>query len=174
MKTAIVYCSKHGTTEKIAGLIADKLDGEEVSVINLDKDNGPDPEIFDRIIVGGSIHEGSIQKRVKQFYTKNLQTLLRKELGLFICYLNKEKQNEQFEHAFPQELREHSKARGYFGGELLFERMNFLDRWIVRIVAKKKENVSEIDYPAIDRFVADLKPLDRKESKLNENAARQP
>jgi menaquinone-dependent protoporphyrinogen oxidase len=39
MKTAIIYTSKHGTTEKVAQMIAERLTGTQVSSIDLKKDN---------------------------------------------------------------------------------------------------------------------------------------
>jgi menaquinone-dependent protoporphyrinogen IX oxidase len=37
MKTVIIYTSKHGTTAKIAQMIAERLSGNQVSVVNLKK-----------------------------------------------------------------------------------------------------------------------------------------
>lgn len=156
MKTAIIYCTKHGTTEKAARLIAEKLSGSDVSLINLDQEDEPDLSVFDRIIIGGSIHIGTIQKDIRNLCIKHLDELLQKDLGLFICCMLKEKQLEQFNVAFPLTLRNHCKAKGMFGGELLLEKMNLLDKLLVRAVTKQKESVSSIDYPAINRFVSEF------------------
>ena len=37
MKTAIIYISKHGTTEKIAELLKSKLDSDQTHIFNLKK-----------------------------------------------------------------------------------------------------------------------------------------
>ncbi len=37
MKTAILYLSKHGTTEKVARIIGDKLEEKDTELINLEK-----------------------------------------------------------------------------------------------------------------------------------------
>ena len=39
MKTAILYLSKHGTTEKVARIIGDKLEEKDTELINLEKYN---------------------------------------------------------------------------------------------------------------------------------------
>lgn len=156
MKTAIIYSSTHGTTKKVARLIAEKQNGKEVSLIDLGINPKPVIDTFDRIIIGGSIHVGMIQKRVKHFCEKNLALLLQKETGLFICCMRKEKQEEQFVNAFPERLRMHSKVHGYFGGEFLFEKMNFLQKLMVKKVAKVCKSISQIDYAAIDQFVSAL------------------
>lgn len=155
MKTAIIYASKHGTTEKVVDLLAEKLTGD-ISLVNIQ--DIPDPSIasFDTVIIGGSIHAGMIQKSIKHFCEKNLDELLQKETGLFICCMLKEEAQEEFENAFPQALKDRARARGIFGGELLFEKMSFLEKFMVKKVAKVDKTVSAIDYAAIDQFVGDL------------------
>lgn len=156
MKAAIIYCSNHGTTEKVAGFISEKLKGDSVTMINLLKDPDPSIQEYDKIIIGGSIHFGTIQKQIKRLCSRNEELLLRKDLGLFICCMLDEQQKEEFENAFPGNLRNHSRACGIFGGELFFEKMNFLEKIIVRKVAKADSDVSHIDYEAIDRFISQL------------------
>ena len=152
MKTAIVYISQHGTTEKVARFLAEKSK-QQVELISLKKEKSPDVSSFDRIILGGSIHAGGIQKRMKQFIENNLELLMQKEFGLFICCMDphKEKQEQEFEHAFPNELKQAAKAKGIMGGEFCFERMNFLEKIIVKKVAGVSESVSRIDWDKKDR-----------------------
>lgn len=154
MKTAILYRSHHGTTARVAALIAEKL--RDVTVLDLGKSPNPRIDGYDRIIIGGSIHIGMIQKGIRDFCEKNLETLLQKETGLFICCMLKEKQQEQFDHAFPEALKEHSKARACLGGELLFERMSCLERFIVKKVTKTDKSTPQIDLGAIGYFVRQL------------------
>ncbi|WP_243347751.1 flavodoxin domain-containing protein [Parabacteroides sp. FAFU027] len=157
MKTAIIYISHHGTTEKVANFLAEKSK-QDVEVISLKKVKNPDLSTYDRIILGGSIHAGGIQKRMKKFVEANLQTLLQKEFGLFICCMDphKEKQELEFEQAFPNELKEAAKAKGIMGGEFCFERMNFLEKIIVKKVAGVSESVSRIDWDAVTRFLNEM------------------
>src|SRR5665647_1839513 len=109
MKTAIVYMSKHGTTAKIVKIISEHLTHQSYDVFNLRNDNTPDISGYDFVIIGGSIHAGMIQKRVKQFCINNTIILLDKKVGLFLCCMEVgEKANEQFNNAFPAELREHA------------------------------------------------------------------
>lgn len=156
MKTAIIYSSTHGTTKKVARLIAEKQNGKEVSLIDLGMNPQPVIDTFDRIIIGGSIHVGMIQKRVKRFCEENIVLLLQKETGMSICCMRKDKQKEQFDNAFLESLRAHSKVHGYFGGEFLFEKMNCLEKLMVKKVAKVYKSISQINYAAIDQFVSVL------------------
>ncbi|GET25777.1 flavodoxin domain-containing protein [Prolixibacter sp. NT017] len=156
MKTAIIYRTKHGTTDTVSRTMAQKLSADEVTLINLKKYPKPDLRDFGRIIVGGSIHAGAIQKQVKNFCKERLDDLQQKEVGLFICCMDRELQEKEFEDAFPEELKTHAKATGIMGGEFVFERMNFLERFIVKKISKPDHSVSEIDEEAIDAFVSRL------------------
>ncbi|NQT65409.1 MAG: flavodoxin [FCB group bacterium] len=158
MSIAIIYISKHGTTEKVAELIKTKLDSYQTHIFNLKKTKLIDLAKFDTIIIGGSIHVGSMQKRLRQFITNNMVILLKKWIALFlVCMEKTEKRDEQFNNAFPAELREVSVANGFMGGEFNFDRMNFLERAIVKKIAGKSTNVNEIDYKAIEDFVNRLR-----------------
>ena len=152
MKTLIAYCSSHGCTEKSANELKNHL-GENVELCNLKKDVAPELEEFDRVIIGGSIHAGRIQKKVKDFCKKNLQILCDKEIGLFICCMEEgEGAQRELEMSYPKELLENAKACAYFGGEFNFQKMNFLERMIIKKVAHVEETTSNINHTAISDF----------------------
>ena len=71
MKTLIAYYSHHGCTEKTAIELKQNL-GTKVDLCNLKEDTVSDLNEFDRITIGGSIHVGRIQKKVKEFCNRNL------------------------------------------------------------------------------------------------------
>ncbi len=148
--------SKHGTTEKVARRIAEKQPDTPVELINLRENKNPDIEDFDTVIIGGSIHAGTIQKRVTNFCKNNIELLLKKRTGLFLCCMMKEKGDEQFKAVFPGQLRNHAVANTCVGGEFLFEKMNFLERAIVKKAAQTEKSVSKLDETAIADFVGQL------------------
>lgn len=151
--------TSHGCTEKVANQIAEKIEGE-VILVNLKKEGVPLLSGFHRIIVGGSIHAGQIQKRVKQFCISNQDILLKRELGLFICCMEKgEKAQKQLNEAFPEELRKHAKTTAIMGGEFNFDKMNFIERVVIKKVAKIDHSISEINQNAMDKFIADLQKI---------------
>lgn len=152
MKYLIVFKSKHGTTKKLVHEMYQYLGIEKTRVVELGVDLIPDLNQFNTILIGGSIHGGSIQKEIRSFCQKNSPILLKKKLGLFLCFMMKEKGQAEFEKAFPAELRQHAVASGLFGGELVLEKMNFFERFITRIVAGKKRSISQIDYNAVREF----------------------
>ena len=152
MKTLITYCTTHGCTEKTANELKQFLGGEVV-LLNLKKNHAPDLSLFDRIIVGGSIHAGQIQKKVKDFCNEHYETLKNKELGLFICCMEEgEKAENQLHEAFPAGLLKSAKATACLGGEFDFNKMNFFQKLIVKKVAKIENSVSHINHDAIKRF----------------------
>lgn len=152
MKTLITYCTTHGCTEKTATELKQFLGGEVV-LVNLKKEPVPDLSSFDRIIVGGSIHAGQIQKKVKEFCNEHEETLKNKELGLFICCMEEgEKAEIQLNDAFSAALLQSAKATACLGGEFNFNKMNFFQKLIVKKVAKVENSVSHLNHDAIKRF----------------------
>ncbi|MEH7111250.1 flavodoxin domain-containing protein [Neobacillus niacini] len=154
MKTLIVYCSSHGTTEKAVQLLSEWMEGE-VLAVDLKRDKLDfDVRTFDIVIIGGSIHAGSIQSKIKHFIGKHYEDLLTKKLGLFLCcWHDGETAIDQFDTAFPEELRRVSIANGIFGGEFLVSKMNFIERQIVKKVSGVTVDTSNLDKTAIMSFV---------------------
>ncbi len=153
MSTIICYMTSNGCTEKVSGLLKSKLAGE-VKLANLKHEPEPDLESFSTIIIGGSIHAGRIQKKISSFCQQKEQMLLQKRIGLFICCMEEgEKAQAEFEQAYPESLRQSAAAIGCLGGEFNFERMNLIQRIIVRKVAKVSQTVSRLNQSAIDAFI---------------------
>ncbi|WP_312470851.1 flavodoxin domain-containing protein [Neobacillus sp.] len=160
MKSLIVYCSSHGTTEKVVGLLSENLEGEVLSVDLKKEKTVFDLKDFDTVLIGGSIHAGTIQRRIKQFIKNNHDKLLEKDLGLFLCCMREgEMAIEQFNHAFPQDLRKNSAAMGLFGGEFLVSKMNFFERQVVKKVDGIISDQSNLDVEGIKEFASKLNRL---------------
>jgi len=157
MKTIIVYTTKHGCTDKCAHTLANELD-INTSLKNLETEKNIDFSQYDTVIIGSSIHAGAINKKLRNFVDKNVDTLLQKKLGLFICCMYEGKKAlEQFQNAFPEILREKAIAHGIFGGQFDLEKMNFLEKAIVKKVANVEKSVSKINYANIKSFAEKIK-----------------
>ena len=87
------------------------------------------------------------------FCIKNKTELLQKRLGLFMCFMNNDLQELEFEDSFPSDLRKHAIAKGLVGGEFLFEKMNVLEKTSVQKVKGINESVYRIDNNAIRKFI---------------------
>lgn len=157
MKTAIIYYSKKGTTQKVAKIILEKLNSQE-GLIDLKNKPFFDISTYDRIIIGSPIYAGNSHNKVKKFIASNLNLLLNKEVGLYVCGMERDeaKQSDELERAYPKELIDKAKSKRFLGGEFLFENMNFFEKMIIKKIAKTDKSISEINQHNIDKFVQEL------------------
>lgn len=157
MKTAIIYYSKKATTQKVAKIISEKLNSQE-GLIYLKNKPSFDISTYDRIIIGSPIYAGNSHNKVKKFIASNLNHLLNKEIGLYVCGMERDesKQREELVIAYPKELIDKAKSIQFLGGEFLFENMNFFEKMIIKKIAKTDKSISEINHQNIDRFVKDI------------------
>ena len=158
MKTAIIYASKYGMTEKVARRIGENLQ-TDVTLFSLKDTPAPDIREFDTIILGTSIYAGQPSKKMKVFCSGNEAALLQKQLGLFVCGMepSPEGRKRETDAAYPEALRKHAAVVSFLGGEFLFKSMNWLHRFIAQKIAKTKTPVSLIDVAGIDDFVKKLR-----------------
>jgi menaquinone-dependent protoporphyrinogen oxidase len=161
MKTLIVYGSRYGCTENCAKVLKEKMDGE-VDLYHVKERFIPDLSGYDNVIIGGSIYEGRIQRQVRQFCEKNLDQLMEKNVGLFVCGLqNGERAEVELMLSYPHELIEKAVAVEFIGGEIHLERMNFFDKFILKIVSKQDksfsyQDISTVSYEKLDEIVQAL------------------
>jgi menaquinone-dependent protoporphyrinogen oxidase len=158
MKTAIIYVSKHGTTAKVAQMIAERLTDNQISIIDLKKEKHPTIHSFEGIVLGTPIYAGTPSKTMMFFCGENIETLKQKRLSLFVCGIEPDstKQQQELAIAYPQELREYAVSKCFAGGEILLEKMNFLERAIIKHIAKTNKNVSLINEKEIDVFTTKM------------------
>ena len=152
MKTLIVYSSKHGCTEKCTDLLAKELK-DKPDILNLRDNKNIDLSMYDKVIIGGSIYIGKIQKEVFEFCSKNLEKLKEKEIGLFICGMQEgDLINNEILENFPPELINIAITKSCFGGEFNFEKMSFFEKLIVKTVSKTNSSKSNILSENIHKF----------------------
>jgi len=159
MKTAIIYATKHGTTEKVAHLIAEKLkENAEVELFSLKKNTNPDINGFETVILGAPIYAGQASNKMKTFCKANEAVLLQKRVGLFVCGMepSKEKQEQELTGAYPEVLFKKAQATSFLGGAFIFEKMNFFERVIIKKVAKTTTSIQRIDLGVMEGFLSRL------------------
>lgn len=84
---------------------------------------------------------------------ENDDVLQRKNLALFLCCMREgEEAFKQFDNVFPLRLREAAAAKGLFGGEFVFSKMNFFEKIIARSVSGSTDDKSNLDVEAIREF----------------------
>lgn len=155
MSTLILYATKHGTTKTCAlelqNLLSDHTDVCPVEQKEIDLTG------YNQIILGGSIYMGDINRKLKSFLKKHNDQLEAKIAGLFLCCMYKdEKAEEQFHRAFPENLRNKAIAHGIFGGAFNFEKMNFMEKKIIKKVADVEKSVSLLNKEALQDFANKL------------------
>lgn len=144
MSVLIVYASKHGCTEKCAAKLAKKF-VEEVELFDLKSGKSIDASRFDKVIIGSSVYVGRVHKEATDFCTNNLEVLKEKKLGLFICGSQEgDALKQELDMAFPKELQSKAVAIECFGGEFIFSKMSFMEKTIVKVVAKTNKDTSNL------------------------------
>lgn len=144
MNTLIVYATKYGCTKKCAELLSKELN-DKADVMNLKNIGAIDISKYEKIIIGGSVYMGRIQKEVTEFCSKNLDKLKEKSIGLFLCGMQEgDILSTEFTQNFPSELINIAKAMECLGGEFIFEKMNFMEKFIVKKISKVTSNKSSI------------------------------
>ena len=134
MKTAIVYATKYGCTKKCAEILKSHLNCE-VNILSVKSDK-INLEQYDTVFIGGSVYMGKIQKEISRFCKHNLKLLLQKKLGLFVCCYTPKDTEGFFETLFPLELINHASYVTSVGGEMNYEKMNFLYRKMFQSLKK--------------------------------------
>ena len=129
---------------------------DTVDVINIKKEKHVDLAPYDRVIIGGSIHAGMLQKRVRKFCEDNSVELLKKQIGLFQCCMHENEAEAQFRANYPEILRKHSSSNKIMGGEFRIERMNFLEKTMVKKIAGVEESQSKIKEEKIHKMIREL------------------
>lgn len=134
MKIAIVYATKYGCTKKCAEILKSYLHGE-ISILSA-KSNKISLSQYDAVFIGGSVYMGKIQKEITYFCKRNLKQLLHKKVGLFTCCYTSKETDGFFETLFPTELINHASYVTSVGGEMDYEKMNFLYRKLFQSLKK--------------------------------------
>ncbi|MGL5692637.1 MAG: flavodoxin domain-containing protein [Peptostreptococcaceae bacterium] len=145
MKTLIVFGSNYGSTEECAKMLKNYI-GQNCEVINVNNIKNTSLNKYENIIIGSPVYAGMFNKEIKEFIENNKDELINKKIGLFMCCMsNGEKINEQFEANLPKEILNNAVIKENFGGEFNFSKMNFLERSIVKMIAKKDKSLGKVD-----------------------------
>ena len=82
-----------------------------------------------------------------------MESLLKIPVYLFICSLATDEENENYRKVFPENLLEHAIILSFFGGMVIFKRLNVFARIIMKIITKSKQDVHKLKYDVINRFI---------------------
>ncbi len=163
MKTLIAYATKYGGTKACAERIAQRLDGQ-ADLLELTPQSGAKTDLspYGAVVVGCSVYMGRPRKEAMAFCERNMDSLLTKKVGLFLCCIQDLDKTvaQQFTLAFPKRLRDSAAVLGALGGVVNYKKLKGLDGFIMKLVAgdlRKKTGsdvVSTLSDERIDRFVS--------------------
>lgn len=165
MNTLIAYATRYGLTERCAKSLAGKLKGK-IELVNLQYKKVDNIREYDRVIIGGSIYLGKIQKSITQFCEDNYSELLNKRVGLFICCSNQEKVDRYFEKAFPKELLRNAWGKVHFGGQINIDENTLFDKIFLKLNNKIRNSHILVDNIKVlaDILEGDESPVIEEES----------
>ena len=162
MKTAIIYTTKYGTTAKVAATMAEKLgEAHEVTILPLKQHAKPDISGYETVILGSSVYMGKASGKMKAFCNENESVLLQKKIGLFVCSMHpeKEQQYKELKEAYPELLQHNAVATGFFGGAFIFEQMNIIERAIIKKITNITTSTEKINWEAVEAFIGKIEHI---------------
>ena len=157
METLIVYTSRNGYSKECAQKIAAELGpGTDLVQITHAKLEKPLTH-YDRVVIGGGIHAGSLSRKLTRFCRKNRDELRKKYLGLYICATNAEHKEEQFIKSYPKVLLESAAAKGWFGGRIILAEHQNITLFILKKILKSDQDLyAELPHE-VEAFIANMK-----------------
>ncbi|MFA5015054.1 MAG: flavodoxin domain-containing protein [Actinomycetota bacterium] len=157
MKILIAYATRFGTTEKCVNMLAEILREKnlEIELADLKKNKRVKPEDFDLVVVGGSFFMFKMNAVVVKFIRRHLRTLLTKKTGIFMCGGDEDWEKE-IKKGFPEELLDKAVAKGYFGYEMLWDKMNSIIRSMGQKASETTEPISKINTENIKKFAEEI------------------
>ncbi|GAA0737294.1 flavodoxin domain-containing protein [Clostridium oceanicum] len=153
MKSIIIYSTKYGSAEKASELLKENMVGE-VELVNIMKQTVPDIKGYDNVILGGSVYIGKIQKKLTNYINENIDELLKKRIALFICSgsLDKKIIQKYIKELFNPKLYNKAICTDTFGYEICFEKMNFIEKFMMKKMKKSTESEYCLNKENIKRF----------------------
>jgi menaquinone-dependent protoporphyrinogen oxidase len=171
----IVYATKQGQTEKIAGRIAQRVRAQGHVAELLDAERLPTPlslEQFDVVLVGAPIHAGGYPRSIERFAREQRDVLARVPSAFFSVGLAVASRTSDGRAQTREVIEKFVGKTGWrparvelMAGALSYSKYNVFIRFIMRrIVAKEggdtdtSRDYEYTDWSAVDRFSAEVMP----------------
>jgi menaquinone-dependent protoporphyrinogen oxidase len=143
MKVLIPYGTTEGQTARIAEYLADVVrdHGHEAYAVDIKGSSNPEPDDYDAVIVGASIHMGKHEDYVRDFVRENRDALERLPSAFFSVSLAAHDDIEEAEsyiEEFVQQTGWRPGMVGLFGGALLYTQYGFIKRYVMKQITRHK------------------------------------
>lgn len=148
MRVLVVYGSQYGSTEGIAGRIAQKLGAGGHEAAAMTAKDVRDIAGYDALVIGSAVYVGSWMKDVSEFVRRNARALAARPVWLFssgpLGTETKDAQGRDLrEVSVPKEIAEfepllHAKGHHVFYGALDHTKLKFAHRALWTLPAGRK------------------------------------
>jgi menaquinone-dependent protoporphyrinogen oxidase len=145
MRVLIPYGTTEGLTTRISEYVAEVIrgHGHQAEAVDLKGSGTPNPDDYDAVIVGASIHMGKHEDYVLEFVRNNLDALERLPSAFFSVSMAAHDNMEEAQGYFEEFVREtgwQPAKVGLFGGALLYTHYGFIKRHLMKKIARDKGN----------------------------------
>ena len=143
IRVLIPYGTTEGLTAKISEYVADVVrgHGHEADAVDLKGSVDPEPEGYDAVIVGTSIHMGKHEDYVRDYVRENRGALARIPSAFFSVSMAAHDNPEEAEGYIEEFVRQtgwRPAKVGLFGGALLYTHYGFIKRHLMKKIARDK------------------------------------
>ncbi len=151
MKTAVLYTTTYGTTQRCAEALVAAI-GQGSQSFDLKRYPEPNLQEFDAVIVGASVYVGKIQPAAEAYLKSHEDELLRKPLALFLCGMQEKEMSNQLQNNFSESLKKHAKPLVWLGGAYPLKKMSFMHKLMVKTIAKVTDEQEAIRWPELEQL----------------------
>ena len=151
-KTLLIYQTKKGMTKKLMNLLNDSIGHGDV--YNLKDFNGQLDE-YDAVIIGTPVYVGHINKQIKKWINKHYSHLKNKRVGVCLCGMNNKEEALVIKNNFTDEQQQLFHIQ-YLGGAYYFDKLNFMQKFMIKKITGETEAREVIQQDKIDLFIKQM------------------
>lgn len=138
-----MYASKHGTTQKCAEILAEKLrSSNDVLLYDAKSGDIPPADSFDTVVLGSSVRMGAVSKNIKSYVRENTKKLNAMPCAVFLCCGFPDEFDEYVREQFPKAFKP-SYSFHCFGGELKPQNVKGIERLLVKMI---RNSITQHDF----------------------------
>ena len=153
MKLLIIYATHGGVSKRCAEMLGEELrEQHDITLVNARQDEIPSPEKYDVAVIGSSVRMENINRKVRKYVKKHLDTLNNMPCAVYLCCGFTKLFVEYSESLFPRRF-EPSLGYHLFGGELKPEKISGLDKLAVMAM---RSSIKTQDFEEDERDQHDL------------------
>ncbi len=148
MKSIIIYKTKTGTTKKCAEIIHNNNPDSELYEIS----KVPSLKKHDNITFVTPIYMGQINKQIKKLMNSLENCLEKTNVQVVLVGTNEETLNQTIEQNFSSKEKDHLSIT-HVGGAYNFQKLNFLQRFIIKKFTGVTESTDLIKYDKLKSII---------------------